>query len=90
MRIKALDEALVYDPDNKELKEKAEKYSQELKMQAMVLYQESIIDESFGYVDGSETRPGAKDKWKKIIDMDLEDGEYYRKAFIKLKKYGVL
>lgn len=89
LAIKALDDALIYDPENKELKEKSEKYSQELRMQAMVLYQESIIDESFGYVDGSETRPGAKDKWKKIIDIDLEDGEYYRKAFIKLKKYGV-
>ena len=46
--------------------------------------------QNFGHVDGSESRPGAKDKWKKIIETDLEDGDYYRKAFIKLKKYGVL
>lgn len=87
--IKALSDALQFDPDNRALKEKSEKYMSELRLQAMALYQESIIDESFGYVDGTETRSGAKDKWKKIMDIDLEDGEYYRKAYIKLKKYGV-
>lgn len=87
--IKALNDALVYDPDNRTLKERADKYSNELRLQAMAIYQESIIDESFGYVDGNETRPGAKDKWKRIIELDSDDGEYYRKAYIKLKKYGV-
>ena len=53
------------------------------------MYQESIIDENFGYVDGSDNRPGDKDKWKKFIEIDLEDGDYYRKAFIKLRRYGV-
>ncbi len=87
--IKALQDALIYDPDNRSLKERADKYSNELRLQAMAIYQESIIDESFGYVDGNETRPGAKDKWKRIIELDSDDGEYYRKAYIKLKKYGV-
>lgn len=87
--IKALQDALVYDPDNRSLKERTDKYSNELRLQAMAIYQESIIDESFGYVDGNETRPGAKDKWKRIIELDSDDGEYYRKAYIKLKKYGV-
>jgi pSer/pThr/pTyr-binding forkhead associated (FHA) protein len=87
--IKSLQDALVYDPDNRSLKERADKYSNELRLQAMAIYQESIIDESFGYVDGNETRPGAKDKWKRIIEIDSDDGEYYRKAYIKLKKYGV-
>ncbi|MBC7754821.1 MAG: FHA domain-containing protein [Moraxellaceae bacterium] len=87
--IKALNEALIYDPDNRSLKERSDKYSNELRLQAMAIYQESIIDESFGYVDGNETRPGAKDKWKRIIEIDSDDGEYYRKAYVKLKKYGV-
>jgi pSer/pThr/pTyr-binding forkhead associated (FHA) protein/tetratricopeptide (TPR) repeat protein len=87
--IKSLQDALIYDPDNRSLKERADKYTNELRLQAMAIYQESIIDESFGYVDGNETRPGAKDKWKKIIELDSDDGEYYRKAYIKLKKYGV-
>ncbi len=89
LAISALNEALVFDPDNRTLKERSEKYTNELRLQAMALYQESIIDESFGYVDGTETRSGAKDKWKKIMDIDLADGEYYRKSYIKLKKYGV-
>ncbi|MBC7458663.1 MAG: FHA domain-containing protein [Bdellovibrionaceae bacterium] len=87
--IKALQDALIYDPNNRSLKERSDKYSNELRLQAMAIYQESIIDESFGYVDGNETRPGAKDKWKRIIELDSDDGEYYRKAYIKLKKYGV-
>lgn len=88
--IMALRAALQFDPDNQTIKDKIERYSNDLRNQVKVMYQESIIDENFGYVDGSETRPGAKDKWKKILDIDLEDGDYYRKAFIKLKRYGVL
>lgn len=88
--IKSLQGALSFDPDNESIKSKIDKYTYELNIQVKALYQESIIDENFGHVDGSESRPGAKDKWKKIIETDLEDGDYYRKAFIKLKKYGVL
>ncbi len=82
--------SLIYDPENKTLKERIDKYTDELRKKVMVMYQESVIDENFGNVEGDETRPGAKEKWKKIIELDLEDGEYYRKAFIKLKKYGAL
>lgn len=85
----ALRAALVYDPENKIVKEKIDKNTNDLRKQVMVMYQESVIDENFGHIDGNETRPGAKDKWKKIIELDLEDGEYYRKAFIKLRRYGV-
>ncbi len=85
----ALRAALIYDPENKIVKEKIDKNTNDLRKQVMVMYQESVIDENFGHIDGNETRPGAKDKWKKIIELDLEDGEYYRKAFIKLRRYGV-
>ncbi len=87
--IKSLQGALSFDPDNETIKSKIDKHTNELNLQVKSLYQDSIIDENFGNVDGSESRPGAKDKWKKIIETDLEDGDYYRKAFIKLKKYGV-
>ncbi|MCM2354556.1 MAG: FHA domain-containing protein [Pseudobdellovibrio sp.] len=87
--IMALRAALLFDPDNQTIKDKIERYSNDLRNQVKVMYQESIIDENFGYVDGSDNRPGAKDKWKKIIEIDLEDGDYYRKAFIKLRRYGV-
>lgn len=84
-----LRQTLVYDPDNVHIKEKIEAYSQELRRQVRQIYQESIIDESYGLVDSTETKQGAKEKWKKITDLDLDDGEYYKKAVIKLKRYGV-
>jgi len=85
-----LREALVYDPNNIKLTQKIETYREELKRQSRLLYQESIIDESYGIVDSTETRQGAKDKWKKIVEIDVDDGEYYRKAVIKLRRYGAL
>jgi hypothetical protein len=56
----------------------------------MNLYQEGILEESFGNVDGAESKVGAKDKWRKILELDITDGEYFKKAYIKLKKYGAL
>ena len=88
--IGSLRESLVYDPDNGKVKEKITLYTLELRRQMMNIYQEAIIDESYGIVDNTETRQGAKDKWKKIVDLDIEDGDYYKKAVIKLRKYGVM
>ncbi len=88
--IYALRESLVYDPDNQKVKDKIDKYTTELRRQMMNIYQESVIDESYGIVENTETRQGSKEKWKKIVDMDIDDGEYYKKAVIKLRKYGVL
>lgn len=85
-----LREALVYDPNNSKVMQKIDSYREELKRQSRLLYQESIIDESYGIVESTETRQGAKDKWKKIVEIDVDDGEYYRKAVIKLRRYGVL
>ena len=82
-------ESLIYDPENAKIKDKIEAYTEELRRQARVLYQESIIDESYGVVDSTDTKQGAKDKWKKITEIDIDDGEYYRKAVIKLRRYGV-
>ncbi|WP_413576829.1 FHA domain-containing protein [Bdellovibrio sp. HCB290] len=88
--ILALRKAKGIDPENPELPEKIEKRVTELRKQMMTLYQEGILEESFGNVDGGEAKAGAKDKWKKILELDIPDGEYYRKAHIKLKKYGAL
>ncbi|HEY8269327.1 MAG TPA: FHA domain-containing protein [Pseudobdellovibrionaceae bacterium] len=78
------------NPNNNDTKDKISRYILELKKQMMILYQEGVLEESYGNVDGSENRPGAKDKWKKIMDLDIPDGEYYGKAKIKLKKYGLI
>lgn len=88
--ILTLRKSLEVDPENTETKDKIAKYTVELRKLMMVLYQEGVLEESYGNVEGNENRPGAKDKWKKIMDLDIPDGEYYGKARIKLKKYGAL
>lgn len=88
--ITLLREAKIYDPENKNIQEKIDVFSLELKRRVRTLYQEAIIDENYGIVDNTETRVGAKDKWKKITEMDLDDGEYFRKAVMKLHRYGVM
>lgn len=88
--ILALRKARAMDPTNTELPEKIERYTVELRKQMMSLYQEGILEESFGNVEGGESKAGAKDKWKKIMELDVPEGEYYKKAYIKLKKYGAL
>lgn len=88
--ILSLRKARSLDPTNDELPDRIERYTTELRKQMMTLYQEGILEESFGNVDGGESKAGAKDKWKKILDLDIPDGEYYKKAYIKLKKYGAL
>lgn len=86
--ILSLRQARQIDPENDTLQDKINHLVLELRKQMMILYQEGILEESFGNVEGSESKTGAKDKWKKIIEQDIPDGEYYKKAYIKLKKYG--
>jgi pSer/pThr/pTyr-binding forkhead associated (FHA) protein len=86
----ALRKAHDIDPTNDELSDKIERYMTELRKQMMVIYQEGILEESFGNVEGGESKAGAKDKWKKILELDVTDGEYYKKATLKLKKYGAI
>lgn len=88
--ILSLRKAQQVDPTNDGLQPKIDHYTLELRKQMMVLYQEGILEESFGNVEGGEAKAGAKDKWKKILQLDIPDGEYYKKAYIKLKKYGAL
>ena len=86
--IMVLRAAIKIDPTREDLKDRAEDYKNELRKQMMVYYQEGVLEEGFGNVEGGDNRAGAKEKWKKILELDVTDGEYYQKAFIKLKKYG--
>lgn len=85
-----LREARIYDPENKNIQEKIDFFSMELKKRVKTIYQESVIDENYGVIENTETRSGAMEKWKKITEMDLEDGEYFRKAVTKLRRYGAM
>lgn len=84
-----LRKARVIDPENMDIPDKIETYTSELRKSMMRIYQEGILEESFGNVE-NDAKTGAKDKWRKIIEKDIPDGEYYKKALIKLKKYGAL
>lgn len=88
--ILTLRKAREIDPNNPYLLPKILSLKDKLQEQMMTVYQEGILEESFGNVEGDENnnRAGAKTKWKTIIKQDVPDGEYYKKAYIKLKKYG--
>lgn len=88
--ILSLRKARNLDPENDDIVRKLDSISTELRKQMMVLYQEGILEESFGNVEGTEGKQGAKDKWRRILQLDVSDGEYFRKARTKLKKYGAL
>ena len=72
---------LKLDPSLISSKKKIIEYSETLTKQMKMLYSESILDESLGHLEE------AKEKWRKISKLDLTDGEYYKKARIKLEKY---
>lgn len=86
--IMVLRSAIKIDPTREDLKDKVDDIKNELRKIMMVLYQEGVLEESFGNVEGGDNRVGAKEKWKKILEQDVTDGEYYQKAFIKMQKYG--
>lgn len=83
-----LREAKKVDPTNIILDEKISYYIRELKKEMLVIFQEGVLEESFGNIEGSDDRPGAKALWKKVLEQDIPDGEYYQKAKQRLKKYG--
>lgn len=88
--ILTLRKAREIDPHNPYLLPRILSLKDKLQEQMMTIYQEGILEESFGNVEGNgdENKLGAKQKWKQIIKLDVPDGEYYKKAYIKLKKYG--
>lgn len=71
------------DPSNKEALSEMNISESELKREMKSMYEDSILEESLGNIDA------AKQKWKKIMDSDLKNGEYYSKAKRKLQKYGI-
>lgn len=80
--IQSLQKAVSINPDNTALKSKINGWMGDLKKQMQTLYQEGVLEESVGEVDT------AKAKWKQIIQSSVPEEEYFKKARIKLKKYG--
>lgn len=52
------------------------------------IWDESVIEEQYNQVECMDNKSCAIKKWKEILEMDVKDGDYYSKAFVKLKKYG--
>ena len=80
----ACDQALSEDPTLGEAKDLRAAMLQELHRVMKSIYEDSVLEESLGNVDT------AKEKWKKIIQEDLPNDDYTKKATSKLQKYGVI
>lgn len=80
---KACDSAVKEDPSNHDAKTIRHKMLSELRREMKSIYEDSVLEESMGNVDT------AKEKWKKIMQEDLEADDYTTKARIKLQKYGI-
>jgi tetratricopeptide (TPR) repeat protein len=80
--IVAAGEALAIVEDNAKALDIRQEARKRLNKALKVIFEDSIIEEGFGEIEP------AKDKWKKIMETDTVDGEYYMKAKSKLKKYG--
>jgi pSer/pThr/pTyr-binding forkhead associated (FHA) protein/tetratricopeptide (TPR) repeat protein len=73
--------ALALEPKSTKLLEFEQKHVTKLTKKLKVLYQESVLEEQLGNIES------AKERWNKILEQDIKDGVYYKKARIKLKKY---
>lgn len=78
----ALEKASEVAPDDDSLQEEIERITEDLRKKMQTLYQEAILEENIGNIDT------AKDRWKKIMEQDIPNGEYFGKAKTKLSKYG--
>ena len=72
------------DSKNEEAATLNKKMRDELRVKLKEIYEESIISEGIGDIEQ------AKSRWKKIIDIDHPEGDYYRKARNKLRNYGAM
>ncbi len=80
--VQRLKESKKIDPRDERVAELFAKYRRELDQKMREIYEEAVISEGLGQVDD------AKVKWKKIMETDHHEGEYYNKSRTKLKKYG--
>ncbi|NQY99537.1 MAG: FHA domain-containing protein [Bdellovibrionales bacterium] len=76
------DVATKESPKNKKAITLKKETLSDLRKEMKSIYEDSILEESLGNVEA------AKEKWKKIMQNDLEFDDYYKKAKRKLKKYG--
>lgn len=77
-----LEVAKKLDPTNQQTGELMDKIVKDLNSQLQAIYSDSVLEEGLGNIDA------AKEKWRKILEIDRPNGEYYRRAKSKLRNYG--
>ena len=80
--------AMKVNPGDPTLETKISGYKRELAKEIRPIWEEATIEETYSQVECTENKSCALEKWKKILQMDVPDGEYFQKAQAKLKKYG--
>ncbi len=78
------------DPNNADVHERIDSYENQLTKKMKEIYEESVVEESYGNVLGTDGKDGAVEKWKKIIKLDVPGNEYFEKARKKLRMYKAL
>ncbi|MCB0368329.1 MAG: FHA domain-containing protein, partial [Bdellovibrionales bacterium] len=81
--------AIKVNPIDNTLEQKIYSYKRILAKEIKPIWEEAAIEETYSQVECSENKSCAIEKWRRILEMDIPDGEYYHKAYTKLKKYGV-
>jgi hypothetical protein len=77
-----LKQAMKWDPTDSRTHNAMNALENELKKKMKTLYNDGVLEENIGNLESAKT------KWRTIVDQDLRDGEYFRKARTKLKRYG--
>lgn len=76
------------NPIDVTLEERIAGLKRDLAKEIKPIWDEAVIEEQYNQVECMENKSCAIEKWKKVLEMDVKDGEYYSKALAKLKKYG--
>lgn len=77
-----LESSYKFAPNDPLIESEVERLKNELRKKMQVFYQEAVVEENIGNVET------AKERWRKILELDVKDGEYFQKSKMKLKKYG--
>lgn len=80
--LEAAKKAKEFDPKSEKAAEFIGKVRRELTSQLRSTYEDAILYEGVGKVKE------AQNLWKKILELDTSDGEYYQKSRIKLRNYS--
>lgn len=80
--LEAAIKARAVDPDDDRAADIGARAKRELDAQLQAIYADAVVAENFGKLEE------AKEKWRKILEMDRRGGDYWLKARSKLNTYG--